>query len=59
MEMEIKVVVGVSDEQHAKLIMEDIKKVIMNRTVIWFVGEPECPKIFVDALYAKKWAKKE
>lgn len=54
MEREIKIVVKVSDEDHAKKIQEDVLNATKLRTPIYFVSDPVEPSKFINTLHEER-----
>lgn len=48
MQKEIKVVVGVTSEDHVEMIKADILRVVRQRTTIYFVSNPKDPDKYVE-----------
>lgn len=51
MQVEIKVVVGINNNKHANIIVDDIIELLKNRTTIYYVGKPESAKESVSQLW--------
>lgn len=51
LQVEIKVVVGINNNKHANIIVDDIIELVKTRTTVYYVSKPEHAKESVSQLW--------